>query len=89
MTRAVEYLGGHTTATAGARLISQPYRSMLHLKLRRNLACEVMEPKKRTVAERFALVLVHLKLEYDLSPDVCAAAEEVLQVLRAREGNGY
>ena len=89
MTHAVEYWGGLITATAGAMLASQTYRSMLHLKLRRNLACEVMEPKKRTVAERFALVLVHLKLEYDLSPDVWAVAEEVLQILRAREGNGY
>jgi hypothetical protein len=40
---------------------------MLHLKLRRNIAGEVVERKKQTVAERFALVFAHLKLEYDLS----------------------
>ena len=89
MTHAVEYWGGLVTAAAGARLISQTYSSMLHLKLPRNTGREIVERKKLTVAERFALVLGHLKLEYDLSPDVCAAAEEVLQVLRAREGNGY
>jgi hypothetical protein len=89
MTHAVEYWAALATVTAGAGLISQTCRSMLHLNLRRNIAREVVERKRQTVAERFALVLADLKLEYDLSPDVWAVAEDVLQVLRGREGKGY
>jgi hypothetical protein len=60
---------------------------MLHLKFRPNIAHDVFEPQKPTVAGRFAQVLARLKLEYDLAPDVWAVAEDVLQALKAREEN--
>jgi hypothetical protein len=62
---------------------------MLRFKLRAYFANRVAKPERLTLAERFAQVLALLKLEYDLTPDVWAAAEEVLQALKAREGNGY
>lgn len=62
---------------------------MLRFKLRLYTEKTTVKPEKPTVAERFAQVLARLKLEYDLTPDVWAAAEDVLQALRAREGNGY
>jgi hypothetical protein len=46
-----------------------------------------IELDKLTVAEGFVRVLAHLKLEYDLPPDIWAVAEDVLHALKARETN--
>jgi hypothetical protein len=57
---------------------------MLRFTLRPYLG-SAAEPDRSSVADRFAQVIAHLSLEYDLPPDVWAAAEEVLQALKARE----
>jgi hypothetical protein len=43
------------------------------------------EPGERTIADRFVQVMVCLNLEYNLSPDVLDAAEDILQALKATE----
>jgi hypothetical protein len=58
---------------------------MLRFKLRPYPANGAIELEGLTVADRFARVLAHLNLEYDLTPDVWAAAEDVLQALKAGE----
>jgi hypothetical protein len=58
---------------------------MLRFKLHPYVANGAIQIGRPTVADRFAQVLARLKLEYDLPPDVWAAAEEVLQALKARE----
>ena len=58
---------------------------MLHLKLRRSIADAITEPRKPTLADRFARVLALLKVEYDLDLDVVTEAERLLRTLRARE----
>jgi hypothetical protein len=39
------------------------------------------ELKNYNIADRFAAVMVHLNLEYELEPDVLSAAEDVLRIL--------
>jgi hypothetical protein len=58
---------------------------MLRFKLRPYTANGAMERGGPTVSDRFARVLAHLNFEYDLPPDVWAAAEDVLQALKAGE----
>lgn len=58
---------------------------MLFLKSRSHPVNGAAEPDKLTVADRFAQVLARLSLEYELPPDVWAAAEDILQAFRARE----
>jgi hypothetical protein len=58
---------------------------MLRFKLRPDTGNGAVEPERPTIADRFAQVMARLQLEYDLSPDVWAAAEDVLQALKARE----
>jgi hypothetical protein len=58
---------------------------MLPLKLRPYFAQGAIEPEQATVADGFARVLARLNLDYDLCPDVRAAAEDVLRALSARE----
>ena len=60
---------------------------MVCLTLRAYLPNGGIEPEKSTMADGFVQVLERLVLEYDLHPDVWAAAEDVLQALKARDTN--
>jgi len=42
-------------------------------------------PVRQSIADRFAEVVVRLHLEYDLSSDILAVAQDVLQALKARD----
>jgi hypothetical protein len=58
---------------------------MLPFKLRPYVGKVSTESEKTSIADLFREVMVGLHLEYDLPPDVWAAAEDVLQALKARE----
>ncbi len=60
---------------------------MTRLKLRLCVPNGGTEPEKSTMADGFVQVLERLELEYDLTPDIWAAAEDVLQALKTRETN--
>jgi hypothetical protein len=60
---------------------------MLGFKLRPFVAKVAIESEGPSIADRFMEVMVRISLEYDLSPDVWAAAEDVLRALRARGKN--
>ena len=47
-----------------------------------NVAVEV---GTSSIADRFLQVVAHISLEYNLPPDIWAAAEDVLGALRARK----
>jgi hypothetical protein len=51
--------------------------------------CDVaVEAATSSIADRFAQVMVHISLEYDLPPDVWVVAEDVLRALKAWENKG-
>ena len=54
---------------------------MLRFNLRSLLGKVVSEPEHPSIADKFAQVMVHLGLEYELSPDIWDAAEDVHQAL--------
>lgn len=58
---------------------------MLGSKLRPYVGKVAVEPVRQSIADRFAEVIVRLHLEYDLSSDILAVAQDVLQALKVRE----
>ena len=60
---------------------------MLGFKLRPFVAKVAIESEGPSIADWVMEVTVRISLEYDLSPDVWAAAEDVLRALRARGKN--
>jgi hypothetical protein len=58
---------------------------MLRFRLRPYTANGAVVIEGQTISDRFARVLAHLNLEYDLTPDVWAAAEDILQAMKAGE----
>jgi hypothetical protein len=44
------------------------------------------DPATTSLADQFAEIIGHIRLEYDLEPDVLVAAQDVLQALKAKEG---
>jgi hypothetical protein len=61
---------------------------MPHLELLQSIVEIVGETATPSIADRFADVMGWLRLEYDLTPDVLAAAEDVLDVLKGRKETG-
>jgi len=61
---------------------------MLHLELPPSIDEIVGETATPSIADRFADVMGWLRLEYDLTPDVLAAAEDVLDVLKGWKETG-
>jgi hypothetical protein len=53
-------------------------------KLRPYVGNVAVEVGTSSIADRFVQVMAHISLEYDLPPDVWAAAEDVLRALKAR-----
>jgi hypothetical protein len=58
---------------------------MLGSKLRPYVVKVAVEPVRQSIADRFVEVIVRLHLEYDLSSDILAVAQDVLQALKVRE----
>jgi hypothetical protein len=61
---------------------------MPHLELLPSIDEIVGETTTPSIADRFADVMGWLRLEYDLTPDVLAAAEDVLDVLKGWKETG-
>ena len=61
---------------------------MLRFKTSPYIAGGDVDPGGRSIADQFAKIMIHICLEYDLEPDVLGAAQDVLQVLKAREKHG-
>jgi hypothetical protein len=58
---------------------------MSGFKLRPDIANADADPGTPSIAEHFAEIMGHIRLEYDLEPDVWGAAQDVLQALKAKE----
>jgi hypothetical protein len=58
---------------------------MLRFKTSPYIANGDIDPGTVSIAEQFAEIMVRISLDYDLEPDVWAAAQEVFQALKARK----
>jgi hypothetical protein len=60
---------------------------MSHLELRLYVDEAAAEIKAPSIADRFADVVEQIKLEYDLEPDVLAAAKDIMNVMKVWKEN--
>jgi hypothetical protein len=61
---------------------------MQRFKMRPHIANVDVDPGTPSIAEHFAEIMGHIRVEYDLEPDVWGAAQDVFQALKAKGVKG-